>query len=70
VLPRRRGGRAFDERRFLTRDQLAPEMPDDCRPLFELRERGRRAHRRRPTRMGAAAAPRGHAGRAADRAEV
>ncbi len=41
VLPRRRGGRAyaFDERRFLTREQLArllAEIPDDWRPLFEL----------------------------------
>jgi hypothetical protein len=41
VLPRRRGGRpyAFDERRFLTREQLArllAEVPDDWRPLFEL----------------------------------
>ena len=41
VLPRRRGGRAyaFDERRFLTRGQLArllAELPDEWRPLFEL----------------------------------
>lgn len=41
LLPRRRRGRAyeFDERRFLTRQQLArllAEIPDDWRPLFEL----------------------------------
>jgi integrase len=41
VLPRRRHGRAyeFDERRFLTRQQLTrllAEIPDDWRPLFEL----------------------------------
>jgi integrase len=41
LLPRRRRGRAyeFDERRFLTREQLAgllAEIPDDWRPLFEL----------------------------------
>src|SRR5277367_163608 len=39
LLPRRRRGRAyeFDERRFLTRQQLARllgEIPDDWRPLF------------------------------------
>ncbi len=41
LLPRRRRGRAyeFDERRFLTREQLArllAEIPDQWRPLFEL----------------------------------
>jgi integrase len=41
LLPRRRRGRAyeFDERRFLTREQLArllAEIPDDWRPFFEL----------------------------------
>jgi integrase len=41
VLPRRRRGRAyeFDERRFLTRQQLArllAEIPEQWRPLFEL----------------------------------
>ena len=41
VLPRRRRGRAyaFDERRYLTREQLArllAEVADDWRPLFEL----------------------------------
>jgi hypothetical protein len=41
LLPRRRRGRAyeFDERRFLTREQLArllAEVPDGWRPLFEL----------------------------------
>jgi integrase len=41
VLPQRRRGRAyeFDERRFLTRQQLTrflAEIPDDWRPLFEL----------------------------------
>jgi integrase len=41
VPPRRRRGRAyeFDERRFLTRQQLTrllAEIPDDWRPLFEL----------------------------------
>lgn len=41
LLPRRRRGRAyeFDERRFLTPQQLArllAEIPDDWRPLFEL----------------------------------
>jgi integrase len=41
VLPRRRRGRAyeFDERRFLTRQQLArllAEIPGQWRPLFEL----------------------------------
>jgi integrase len=41
VLPRRRRGRAyeFDERRFLTRQQLArllAEIPQQWRPLFEL----------------------------------
>jgi integrase len=41
VLPRRRRGRAyeFDERRFLTRQQLArlvAEIPPQSRPLFEL----------------------------------
>src|SRR5215218_3653190 len=41
LLPRRRRGRAyeFDERRFLTREQLArlmAEIPERWRPLFEL----------------------------------
>ena len=41
VLPRRRGGRAymFDERRFLTREQLSrllAEVPDKWRPFFDL----------------------------------
>ena len=41
VLPRRRRGRAYeyDERRFLTRQQLArllAEIPEQWRPLFEL----------------------------------
>jgi integrase len=41
LLPRRRRGRAyeFDERRFLTREQLArllAEIPDKWRPFFEL----------------------------------
>ena len=41
VLPRRRRGRAyeFDERRFLTRPQLArllAEIPEQWRPLFDL----------------------------------
>jgi integrase len=41
LLPRRRRGRVyeFDERRFLTRQQLARllgEIPDDWRPLFGL----------------------------------
>jgi integrase len=41
MLPRRRGGRPyqFDERRFLTRRQLArllAEIPSQWRPLFEL----------------------------------
>ncbi|MDP9347497.1 MAG: tyrosine-type recombinase/integrase [Actinomycetota bacterium] len=41
LLPRRRRGRAyeFDERRFLTREQLArllAEIPDQWRPFFEL----------------------------------
>jgi len=41
VLPRRRGGRAWDrqERRFLTRDELArllDEVPVKWRPLFDL----------------------------------
>ena len=41
LLPRRRRGRAyeFDERRFLTRQQLArllAEIPEGWRPLFEL----------------------------------
>jgi integrase len=41
LLPRRRRGQAFefDERRFLTREQLAvllAEIPDSWRPLFEL----------------------------------
>jgi integrase len=41
LLPRRRRGRAyaFDERRFLTREQLArllAEIPDSWRPFFEL----------------------------------
>lgn len=41
LLPRRRRGRAFefDERRFLTRDQLSAllsEIPDQWQPLFQL----------------------------------
>jgi hypothetical protein len=55
VLPRRRGGRAyeFQERRLLTREELAPlldEVPPKWRGRAGNRRRGSRDHGAPPTR--------------------